>query len=162
MTNTPGELCTKVLFLDIDGPMIPRRAYYLPGQTRVASVFDPVAVSLIKRVLDETGAKIVISSSWGRLGKDYVEPALNENGLSWDKYVHFDWITPRQADKDDRNAEIKNWLKAHKEIKKWVSLDDARLKKNNVKVSFEDGVQWSHYLELMSFLADPKTATPPT
>lgn len=144
----------KVLFLDIDGPMIPRRAYFLPGQTLVVSIFDPVAVSLIKRVLDKTGAKLVISSTWGNHGKELVKETLEENGISWD-YVHADWITPRKLS-SSRDNEIEWWIQKHREVTHWASIDDEKLAKNNVRVSFDDGMQYRHYIELMQLLDAPE------
>jgi hypothetical protein len=50
----------KILFLDIDGVLVP---YDSP-----ANEFDPQAAKLLKSFLKESGYKIVISSSWRRLG----------------------------------------------------------------------------------------------
>jgi len=142
----------KVLFLDFDGPMIPRRAYYLPKQTLIVSKFDPVAVALLNSVLDETGAKLVISSTWGKQGKDIVKPTLEENGISWNR-VHEDWVTPRKFS-STREMEIKMWLDKHRDITHWASLDDENLELDgrNVKVSFDDGVQMCHYHKLLELL----------
>ena len=148
--ETTPAVYQKVLFLDIDGPMIPRRAYFLPNQTGVVSIFDPVAVSLLLKVLEDSGAKIVISSTWGNHGQDLVKETLEKNGISWN-YVHPDWVTPRKMS-SSRDHEIKWWLQKHKEVTHWVSLDDEKLAKNNVRVSFEDGMQWRHYLELLKYL----------
>ena len=43
----------RVLFLDIDGPMIPYRAKYLPTQTAVMTKFDPIAVAMINDLCKE-------------------------------------------------------------------------------------------------------------
>jgi hypothetical protein len=142
----------KVLFLDFDGPMIPRRAHFLPNQTLVVSKFDPIAVALLNSVLDKTGAKLVISSTWGKLGKDTVKPTLEENGISWDK-VHEDWVTPRKFT-STREMEIKMWLDRHRDTTHWASLDDEKLELGgqNVKVSFDDGMQMYHYHKLLELL----------
>jgi len=142
----------KVLFLDFDGPMIPRRAFYLPGQTYRPSKFDPVAVALLNDVLKKTGAKLVISSTWGRLGTETVKPTLEENGISWE-LVHEDWVTPRTFT-STRVQEIETWLSYHREITHWASLDDENLdlEGKNVHVTFDDGMMLHHYEKLLELL----------
>lgn len=59
----------KVLFLDIDGVLNSTRsmvAYSLlfKKHAEVKYEFDPVSVLLLKRVVQETGCSIVISSAW--------------------------------------------------------------------------------------------------
>lgn len=61
---------SKVLFLDIDGVLNTERQHDHCVEAGLAYVdnfgyaFDPVAVANLKRIVDETGADIVISSSW--------------------------------------------------------------------------------------------------
>ena len=60
----------KIIFLDFDGVM--DTAYYdhvlhkegKPGNDKYGTIFDPYCVQNLKRIIDETGAKIVVSSSW--------------------------------------------------------------------------------------------------
>jgi hypothetical protein len=132
--------------------MIPRRAFWLPNQTLVVSKFDPVAVALLNSVIDKTGAKLVISSTWGKLGEDTVKATLEENGVSWDK-VHKDWVTPRKLS-STREQEIKMWLNKHRKTTHWASLDDEKLELGgrNVHVSFDDGVLMCHYHKLLDLL----------
>lgn len=64
----------KVIFLDFDGVM--DTAYYdhmldsqgLPQSDKWGPVFDPSNVNNLRRIIDETGADIVVSSTW----KDYM------------------------------------------------------------------------------------------
>lgn len=143
---------TKVLFLDIDGPMIPRRAFYLPNQTLIVRKFDPVATALLNEVLAKTGAKLVISSTWGKQGIETVKTLLEENGISWES-VHQDWVTPRKYPLA-RPEEIRLWLANHPEITHWASLDDEQLDLDgkNVKVTFDDGMLTQHYQQLLELL----------
>ena len=60
----------KIIFLDFDGVM--DTAYYdhmlskqgLPGNDLYGTVFDPNCVHNLRRIIDNTGADIVVSSSW--------------------------------------------------------------------------------------------------
>lgn len=115
----------KVILLDIDGPMIPVKAYYLPNQTKPASVFDPIATALLLRLLDDASAKLVISSTWGQFGRKRNEQLLSLNGID-PSYLHDDWITPRRNN-SARHHEIKWWLDKHPEVVDYVAFDDERL-----------------------------------
>lgn len=60
----------KIIFLDFDGVM--DTAYYdhilskegLPSCDEYGAVFDPSCVMNLKHIIDQTGADIVVSSSW--------------------------------------------------------------------------------------------------
>jgi hypothetical protein len=57
----------KYLFLDIDGVMNHEQWLHLAYKQKLPSPefwFDPVCVDRLNRILSETGAKLVISSSW--------------------------------------------------------------------------------------------------
>lgn len=57
----------KYLFLDIDGVMNHEQWLHLAHKKNLSSPefwFDPVCVDRLNRILSETGAKLVISSSW--------------------------------------------------------------------------------------------------
>lgn len=116
---------SKVIFLDVDGPMIPVRAYFLPNQTKPASVFDSCATAMLQRLIDDFGAKLVISSTWGRFGKERCEELLSKNGID-PSHLHEDWITPRKMS-SARFHEIGWWLKEHPEVTHYVAIDDEEL-----------------------------------
>lgn len=151
-------MITKVLLLDIDGPMIPRRASWLAGQTYRSTKFDPVAVGLLLSVLEKTGAKLVISSTWGKVyTREENELSLENNGIS-KTLLHDDWVTPRNSKLETRAAEILAWLKQHPEITNYAVLDDEAVAlpknklKNLVKVTFSDGLLLQHYHQLLNIL----------
>ena len=64
----------KIIFLDFDGVM--DTAYYdhilnkngLPESDKYGVVFDPNCIKNLKAIIDNTGADIVVSSSW----KDFI------------------------------------------------------------------------------------------
>lgn len=62
----------KIIFLDIDGVLNTKYWYKHMDKSTVKDkygyAFDPNAVSNLKRIIDETGANIVISSSWKCMG----------------------------------------------------------------------------------------------
>ena len=62
----------KVIFLDIDGVLNSTRSavafhgYPMNVEKPHMERFDHVAVALIKKICDDTGAKIVLSSGWSQ------------------------------------------------------------------------------------------------
>ena len=117
----------KYLFLDIDGVLNHEKwyrdkvqAYKGTYQYWWESCFDPECVQRLNQILDQTGARLVVSSSWRS------DPQLK---------TYFDWfgittdfdVTPRVITKDndwvDRGVEIEEFLKEHL-CEQYVILDD--------------------------------------
>lgn len=146
----------KILFLDIDGPMLPLRAYAIrPAGSLRLHVFDPLAVALVNGLLTESGAKLVISSTWRLHGREKFEREMADNGLR-PADLHDDWRTPQF---DHREDEIQDWLARHP-TDAFAVLDDEDVKIDNlVRVTFEDGIQWAHFTALCRLLGcDPHKA----
>lgn len=145
----------KVVFIDIDGPMIPAKASWLPNQTTIYSVFDPIATAMVNRLLsDDPDLRIVISSSWGSRGLKKVSELFEKNGINPDKF-HDDWITPRN-NTEVRTLQIKEWLNAHPDVIHWCALDDERLDAtilpNFVQCDTYNGISHCNYLECRYYL----------
>lgn len=122
----------KVLFLDIDGVLNTKYWYTQMSRNtpkdKYGYAFDPNTVANLKRIVEETGADIVISSSWKCMGLTQMEDMWNDRNLPG-KIIG---ITPNSvsdelllnADIDSielfhiRGEEIKEWLSEHG---KWVS-----------------------------------------
>lgn len=144
----------KVIFLDIDGPMIPVRAYHLPEQTKPASVFDSIATALLNRLIKDSGAKLVISSTWRQLGREKVVAVLVKNGID-PTHLHEDWQTPLTWG-SNRDREISLWLEDHPEVTNYVAIDDEQLHVDiitfAVKADTYDGLSYRNYLEARIYL----------
>ena len=129
----------KVIFLDIDGVLNTKWWYTQMDRNtpkdKYGYAFDPNAVANLKRILDETGADIVISSSWKSFGLSELEEMWQDRGLPG-KLIG---ITPNSvsdemllnADLDHmelfsiRGMEIKEWLsKNGKRVSNYVIIDD--------------------------------------
>jgi hypothetical protein len=76
---------TKIIFLDIDG-VLNSQLYYTTGRSDASGVrndIDPVAIELLNELINKTGAKVVISSSW-RVGRtvEELQSILNKEGFT--------------------------------------------------------------------------------
>lgn len=114
----------KIIFLDIDGVMnvIPQ------GHDRYGGRFHPHFIDNLAKIIIETKAKIVISSSWKHSGLqnmkdmwksriypgDVIDITPNFNG---NKNLSF-------KDRYERGTEIKMWLDKHPDITDYVIIDD--------------------------------------
>ncbi len=87
---------TKYLFLDIDGVLNHQEWYERTWEKRKKQEvkypyceFDPLCVERVNRILNETGAKLVISSSWRN--DPYLSDTFKEVGLptEFDKTMNY-------------------------------------------------------------------------
>lgn len=113
----------KVLFLDIDGVLLPGRAYLLPNQTKpVVTVFDPCAVSLLNRACQKQKRKIVVHSSWVKFyDKEELKDHLEKQGVDV-SLLHEDYYT--RPELGWRYARVDDWLLRHPEVTDFFILDD--------------------------------------
>lgn len=143
----------KIIFVDIDGPMIPFRAYYLPNQTKIVSLFDPCAVALLNKLIEESGAGIVISSTWQSQGYETCIEVFKDNGIVG--IFHDDWNTERKLS-SSRTQEISWWLNDHPEITHYVALDDelldSKILPGFVQCDTYEGFSFRNFLEAKQFL----------
>lgn len=115
----------KILFLDVDGVLncekterITKNGYLFVGGRKLKR---------LKHILDETGAKVVLSSDW-RYNRD--EPGMNSDFLEFRNELHRYRIeicdyTPELM-WSNRGKEIELYLKKHPGIKNYVILDDSK------------------------------------
>lgn len=139
----------KIIFLDVDGPMIPTRAYFLDGNRsftpNCGRTFDSCAVSMVNILLKRAGAKLVISSTWAAMGRERFSAVMVENGLN-PADLHDDWATPRKMS-SHRATEIKWWLEKHPETTHYAAFDDDDVSNlaGGVRCTFDDGLQMKHF-----------------
>jgi len=129
----------KVIFLDIDGVLNTKWWYTQMNRNtpkdKYGYAFDPKAVANLRRIVEETGADIVISSSWKCMGLSEMEEMWRARCLPG-KIIG---LTPNSvsnglllnADIDSielfhiRGEEIKEWLKMHeKQVSNYTIIDD--------------------------------------
>lgn len=115
-------MSSKIIFLDVDGPLIPGRAMFLPNQTQIMEVFDPCAVSLINKLCEINGYKLVIHSSWLRImGEKETYDHCISQGL---KAEYFDDDAWCEGQINWRYTRVAEWLKRHPDVTEYVILDD--------------------------------------
>ena len=114
----------KYVFLDIDGPInTGRNDFYNPAE--FGHPFDDMAVRQLRRIIDESGAVIVISSSWRHMGLE----KLKELWEGWGLPGQIVGVTPGSWGDDDyyntRGDEIRHWLSVNASTPfSFVVIDD--------------------------------------
>ena len=133
----------RVVFLDIDGVLnhATTRHDVAPSTTEPLPIpIAPECMQRLNRLIAETGAKVVISSSWRKFARwQDLGPALVRHGLVGDVIGETPdlpndatWLAnwekrhgrPFEFDRLERGWEIGEWLNAHPEVTSFVILDD--------------------------------------
>lgn len=156
----------KIIFLDIDGPMIPYRCLLLPGQTPVMTLFDPVAVSLLNDLCEKNHFKIVLHTSWVRImgGKPTHEHCIKQ-GIKAEHFHEDAWTDENIIWRYTRVAE---WLERHPEITEYCMVDDdpyqadvysdhphpEGMSLRMVLVNYYVGFMFQTYIDIMAILKD--------
>jgi len=134
----------KIVFLDIDGVLLPARARVLPENLRrlgsiVASVsanlprrerypidFDAVAVALVNRLCELSDARIVIHSDWRLVSeRDWLHQHMIAQGILAD-HLHEHWFALMEGLSSSKADDIGLWIARHKPSP-FVIIDDDRL-----------------------------------
>ena len=115
----------KIIFLDFDGVLNTEHYQGLlqyqgkPWQDEYGAFFDPNAVKQMKRIIDATGADIVVESSWKDLGLDEMKELWEVRNLPG---TIID-ITPSLLGKN-KGVEIASWLSKYaKQDLRYVIID---------------------------------------
>jgi hypothetical protein len=115
----------KVIFLDVDG-VLNSAHWYIRNhkkhkeRCRTDTAIDPRFVKNLKKIVEKTGAKIVLSATCRGVVKrnqtHYLRRILRENGLEIYDY------TPHIG--MERGVDIQEWLNHHLDVTNIVILDD--------------------------------------
>ena len=103
----------KVIFVDVDGLL---NSDDCIDSVKGSQDIDIKTIRLLKNAVNETGAKIVMDTSF-RYTKSFlkVQEMLLQNGILFDKTPFID---------NERGKEIKQYLAEHKDIEDYILLDD--------------------------------------
>jgi hypothetical protein len=169
----------KIIFLDIDGPVIPLKnisaVWRRESQQSRYKVFglaaeflnnaeqerdplqcsDPYAVLMITQLAELADAKIVISSSWRNLSRDKESFIPKFQHLGFDPaLLHDDWCTPTFGGSHPvREQEILDWVSRHPEVTHYITIDDEPLDlPTHIQVCAENGFLHSNFNQSLGHL----------
>jgi len=138
----------KVIFLDVDGVLNTIRSVGIFGSGYLCEK----SIMLIRHIVDQTDAKIVLSSTWRKYpeSKEQLDQALKNHELfiyDFTPIISLDFPTPR-------NEEIKLWLEANP-VNNFAILDDdprAKIEGHFFRVNEDTGITEEVADKVISFL----------
>jgi hypothetical protein len=153
-----------ILFCDIDGVLLPGRAYFMASQTAPIQLrFDPCVVGMVNRLCKDFNGQVVIHSNWRntefrreRLGSMALQEYFVEQGIR-PEYMHAMPQCPKHSGGSDRWHDIQCWLDAHPEVEAaqdfWILEDTAppadwAHASRVVLCNFDEGLTVSQYLDI--------------
>ena len=125
----------KIIFLDIDGVLNPKWWISKKPSDKYGVFFETNAVANLGKIIEETGAEIVVSSSWKNIGLVELQNMWRDRGLPG-KLVDItpDYMSDEILLKEDsanvdylyeRGSEIQGWLLLHgDDVGRYVIIDD--------------------------------------
>ncbi|CAE8712263.1 unnamed protein product [Polarella glacialis] len=139
----PPEDRSRVIFLDVDGVLLPTGALEtivvdgvtMPSRDSVKeSDFAVQALGSLRDIVQQTGATIVLSSEWrrgealrssiGAVLKSQEIPGFRDFTPIFSPRPELQKVNPIYAWCERRAREIGKWLKDHPDVTAWVALDD--------------------------------------
>lgn len=147
----------KVIFLDIDGVLncVTSKSYCIEDDGCVIRGIDSDKVKRLAKIVDATGAKIILSSDW----KDGWEKFYGTSKPSHAKYLDNHLYKKGKLTIKDktpntnkgswfRGEEILTYLRAHRDIENYVILDDTFFEDFSIKEISEHLVLTDHKVGL--------------
>ena len=152
----------KVIFLDIDGVL--NSSVYDRQRSENDGNIDRTRLWLLKKLVDKTGAKIVLSSSWRNhweknydecddVGKKIIMDFASAGLEIYDKTPKVGYL--------ERSEEIRMWLKENPEVKSFVIFDDNRygwgdLSENFILTNYRigRGLEEEHIKQALEIIKD--------
>lgn len=162
-----------IIFLDIDGPMIPGYMWVFKSNSTInpsfGRIFSPTCVEIINNLCDKSNAQIVFNSYHNATEQTVLEPKLIkelDGSERWTsgileenikeaairnkiepEFIHEDYKT-LYPNPNDRLLAIRIWLNNHLDYdpENWIAFDDSDFKhKNLILINYNDGILLEHY-----------------
>ena len=163
-----------IIFLDIDGPVIPYSACIAKNMARSAGAqfrgaaaqfleryenapqqANPLCVVFLGILATQTNSKFVISSTYRHGGFEKFSEHFAEWGFDAD-LLHDDWRTKslqRAKGVNERSDEIREYISRHPEIEAFVTVDDEPLDfENHIQVCPQNGFSMDNYRQAFETL----------
>ena len=115
----------KIIFLDIDGVLNNDNTPPYPKGWPESHIHDDL-VAKVERLAQQSGAKIVMSTSWrAKFSAPEFQELLGKKGLT----AEIIDCTPLKFSYRDRSGDIRDWLDDNAElgVEKFVALDDVQM-----------------------------------
>lgn len=145
----------RILFVDVDGPLIPADMFVIEPNASFARSFSPVCLKILEKMCEHAGAKVVMNSTHNthlnfhnpeptNLKQDMIDAGFPE------EMFHPNWCTtfPRIA---QRELAIHNWMHQQGQDFDWMAIDDENFTTDPrlVLVRYDTGIGVVEYNKVM-------------
>jgi len=105
---------TRIIFLDMDGVMNHEGYFRIANDKNERDPIDPVCVEYLNGIIEDTGAKVVISSTWRRWYKvEAMQNQLDHKGFKGEIIGKTPDVYSSHKYNAPRGCEIDDWIKKH-------------------------------------------------
>ena len=141
----------KVLFLDVDGPLIPSTTFFVNPAASKHRHCSPYAIAIVNRLCRDANAKVVMNTYHNSDGLR-LKDDLKVNGMD-PSLFHPDWQTkyPHGLMCDEmatRLAAINEWQSRNGDVN-WLCFDDSNFTSDSrlILVDFDAGITTKEYMK---------------
>lgn len=147
----------KILFLDVDGPIIPSTMYFTHVDPSYNRDYSPQCIAIINRICKESGCKVVMNTTHNteprELRTSMIAQDFRKEYFHETPHTRFPFTSPDNpynvwpnTDDHPRMEAIKYWIKANGEVD-WIALDDVEFTDNErlVLVNYDIGLTLKEY-----------------
>tara|TARA_R110000737_G_scaffold268697_3_gene276093 strand:- start:735 stop:1214 length:480 start_codon:yes stop_codon:yes gene_type:complete len=113
------QIETKIIFLDIDGVL----NVYPQGRDEFGSIFHKHFIDNLKYIIEQTGAKLVISSTWRHSGFQYINDMWEFRKLPGDVIGRTPDLYDPSTGSIERGYEIQRYIDLF-DVKTYCIIDD--------------------------------------
>jgi hypothetical protein len=148
----------KIIFQDVDGPLIPGRLYYSRdahyNDEKGFFVYDPVAVGMIRELCKRFDAKVVYNTAHNETDPGLMFWKARMNDM--DDLLHDDCRTGFRVECYSKKDAIVTWLRNHPEVTEWIVIDDETIFDGDpqVKVDFNLGLTIDNFFKACALFGD--------
>jgi hypothetical protein len=135
----------RVVFLDIDGPVIPFSMFLINPMASADRILAPIPLAVLRVLCEKSGALVVFNSTHNQSWDDIpdIDEQMIAYGFSAD-FIHSDMKTKYPT--LSREDAVLEWLSRHPNIDDWIAFDDARFTdaENLIWVDPDAGLHLGH------------------
>lgn len=158
----------KIIFLDVDGPLVPGTRYLHNARSSFERDFCPNCLMVLRHIVDKSGAQIVFNTFHNTEIDDLVAKITAAgfgDNIHPTRMTDFPYGIDEAKDGaehgieittagDRRLVAIKKWIKNHgTDNLLWIAIDDERINhKRALRVDFDAGMTLRTYNEAAKFL----------
>ena len=145
----------KVVFLDIDG-VLNNHTWWTEVMSKynidTNMIYNQEAMFLLRQLVDLTGARIVLSSSW-RIS-EYSRDKVMDNFIPYGLSIY----SCTGEEPGTRGHQILEWLRRHPDVDNYVAFDDdedlTELGYHFIKTNYAYGLQREHFSRALEILTE--------